>query len=76
MYINEEAKRWLKENGHKLSQQSDNRKRRSRAEQARRMKEKFLAHPQAQYYMTFQEFRDQTKRDAICRHYGLDEIKF
>lgn len=75
MHLNDEAKRWLRQNGHKLGKQSDTQKRRSRAEQARRMKEKFLAHPKAQFFMTFQEFRDQTKRDAICRQYGLDLIR-
>lgn len=75
MYMNDEAKRWLRDNGHKLSKQSSTRKSRSKSEQARRMKAKYLAHPKAQFYMTFQEFRDQAKRDAICRQYGLDLIR-
>lgn len=75
MRLDDEAKQWLRENSHKLSKKTPKSERRSKAEQARKLKAIYLADPKAEFYMTFQEFKDPVKRDAICKQYGLDLIQ-
>lgn len=75
MRLDDEAMRWLRENSHKLSKKTPQGERKSRVEQARKLKAKYLSDPKAQFYMTFQEFKDPLKRDAICKQYGLDLIR-
>lgn len=86
MKLNEQANKWLRENKERVhGSNSDKRqaierskaarRRSSRARQARDLKAKFLAHPSAQFLMTFEQFRDVSKRDAICRGYGIEPIR-
>lgn len=75
MYLDKGANRWLRENSSKLSSKPSERKRKTDGVKARKLKAEFLAHPKAQYAMTFQEYKDINKRDAICRSYGLDLIR-
>jgi hypothetical protein len=74
MYLDKDTIRWLRENSSKLSSKP-NERRKTDGAKARKLKAEFLAHPKAQYAMTFQEYKDINKRDAICRTYGLDLIR-
>ncbi|WP_397589352.1 hypothetical protein [Sphingorhabdus sp.] len=76
MYLDKGANRWLRENSSKLSSKLKQRKRETGGMKARKLKAEFLAHPKAQYAMTFQEYKDINKRDAICRSYGLELIRY
>lgn len=87
MKLNRQASDWLKankeriENGSKSvrrlsNEQAKAKRRQSQSrKQATRLKAKYLAHPSAQYLMTFSDFRDLNKRDAICRQYGVEHIR-
>jgi len=75
MYLDKDAIRWLRENSSKLRSKPNERKRNIDGARARKLKAEFLAHPNAQYAMTFQEYRDIKKRDAICRAYGWELIR-
>ena len=87
MKINKQANEWLKENKNRLEETSQSGRRHvnerskavrryaSRARDARDLKAKYLAHPLAQHLMTFQQFRDVGKRDAICCGYGIEPIR-
>ncbi len=87
MRLNKEALNWLKENKGRIDNgsRSSNRQRNEKtsaqrqrsnsAKQATNLHAKYLSHPFAQNIMTFSEFRDVRKRDAICRKYGLDLIQ-
>lgn len=87
MKLNRQASDWLKANkerienasksGKKLDiEQAKTKRRQSQSRrQANTLKAKYLAHPSAQYLMTFTDFRNLNKRDAICREYGLDPIR-
>ena len=75
MYLDKNANRWLIENSSKLSSKPNERRRKTDSAKARELKAEFLAHPNAQYVMTFQEYKDITKRDAICRTYSLELIR-
>lgn len=75
MYLDKDAIRWLRENSGKLRSKPNERKRKTDGAKARKLKAEFLSHPNAQYVMTFQEYKDINKRDAICRSYGLELIR-
>ncbi|MFN5643808.1 MAG: hypothetical protein ACK450_04345 [Sphingomonadales bacterium] len=87
MKLNKEALIWLRENKGRLNDASRSsqrqrkdkasaqRQRSNSAKQATNLHAKYVRHQFAQNIMTFSEFRDQTKRDAICRQYGLDLIR-
>lgn len=87
MKLSQQATNWLRENKERVESGSKSAKRQAvergkavrhhlnRASQARDLKSKYLAHPSAQYLMTFEQFRDVGKRDAICREYGIELIR-
>lgn len=75
MYLNKDTIRWMRENSGKLRNKPKERKRKADGAKARKLKAEFLAHPNAQYVMTFQEYKDIGKRDAICRAYSLELIR-
>lgn len=75
MYLDKDANRWLREHSSKLSSKPNERKKEAGGTKARRLKAEFLAHPKAQYAMTFQEYRNINKRDTICRAYGWELIR-
>jgi hypothetical protein len=75
MHLDKNASKWLRENGSKLGSKPKERKRKTDGVRARKLKAEFLAHPNAQYVMTFQEYKDINKRDAICRAYSLELIR-
>jgi hypothetical protein len=75
MYLDKDTIRWLRENSGKLRSKPKERKRKTDGAKARKLKAEFLAHPKAQFAMTFQEYKDIIKRDAICRAYGWELIR-
>ena len=54
MYLNKDTIRWMRENSGKLRNKPKERKRKADGAKARKLKAEFLAHPNAQYVMTFQ----------------------
>jgi protein involved in sex pheromone biosynthesis len=73
--LDKQARLWLRQNASKLEDGSNPSRTNSSHFKARKQKARYLAHPSAQRLMTFQEYRDIGKRDAICRSYNLPIIR-
>lgn len=73
--LDKKARLWLRQNASKLEKSASPTRTRSSHPKARILMSKYKAHPTAQYIMTFQEYRDMGKRDAICRSYELPIIR-